>query len=175
MGIPLTQDHKPELPRELQRIWTTPDGYVELYSERVFPETLGAHKRTAMAAQAQGKKALYRVNRDLALSRAMGDRDLKSSGVISRPEITVHEVDQTRDRFLVVACDGVWDTMSSRQCARLVRSVLDKNAHLPPADRAQTAAEQLVGFARNSPACNDDTVALVVLLRQKVVGGGHWL
>lgn len=55
---------------------------------------------------------VMRVNGQLAVSRAIGDIDYKIYGVLSLPqsydEIPLDDVD-----FIVVACDGMWDVLSS--------------------------------------------------------------
>jgi serine/threonine protein phosphatase PrpC len=64
-----------------------------------------------------------RVNGVLALSRALGDFGFKqqvglgpeAQAVTCFPEVTVTERDSARDDFIVVACDGIWDVMSSEQ------------------------------------------------------------
>jgi len=37
-----------------------------------------------------GRKALYRINRDVSLSRAIGDFDLREFGVIATPDVITH-------------------------------------------------------------------------------------
>merc|ERR1712119_182225 len=63
----------------------------------------------------------------LAVSRAFGDLLLKEAekydcvgvapgGLITAvPEIQVMDLNPTEDRFLVLACDGVWDVLSSEE------------------------------------------------------------
>ena len=67
----------------------------------------------------------------LAVSRAMGDADYKAaipggSGggtLIANPEI-VHERLGSCDEFIIIACDGVWDVLSSQQAVDCVRRAL---------------------------------------------------
>jgi protein phosphatase 1B len=92
-GVPIfsTQDHKPILPSEKERI-----------------------------VNAGGSVMVQRVNGSLAVSRALGDYDYKNvlelgqceQLVSPEPEIFCQERDQ-QDYFLVLACDGVWDVMSN--------------------------------------------------------------
>lgn len=51
-----------------------------------------------------------RVGGSLAITRAFGDHSLKKDGVIARPYIKKHVL-RSSDRYLVVASDGVWDSM----------------------------------------------------------------
>ncbi|KAL1514235.1 hypothetical protein ABEB36_003523 [Hypothenemus hampei] len=98
-----TQDHKPGLPSERDRI-----------------------------VRAGGSVMVQRVNGSLAVSRALGDFQYKNvTGrgpceqlVSPEPEIFVQERDDKVDEFLVLACDGVWDVMSNEDLCAYVRNRL---------------------------------------------------
>ncbi|KAG9063580.1 Protein phosphatase 2C 2 [Linnemannia hyalina] len=68
-----------------------------------------------------------RVNGLLATSRALGDFGFKLTDtsdpgdqiVIAVPDIVEHEL-ADEDEFLVLACDGIWDCMSSQQLISFV-------------------------------------------------------
>jgi serine/threonine protein phosphatase PrpC len=87
----------------------------------------------SLSCVARSLQALYRINRDISLSRAIGDRDLKRFGVIGTPDVTVHrcETAATGGRgaggllCLVVATDGVWDVLRPGACARMLQQVVD--------------------------------------------------
>ncbi len=51
-----------------------------------------------------------RVGGTLAVTRAFGDHSLKSEGVTAKPYINKHVL-KPFDKYLVIASDGVWDTM----------------------------------------------------------------
>ncbi|KAF3596875.1 hypothetical protein DY000_02027782 [Brassica cretica] len=55
----------------------------------------------------------------LAMSRAFGDFVLKSYGVIATPEVSTHQI-TSRDQFLLLASDGVWDVLSNEEVAKVV-------------------------------------------------------
>lgn len=104
MCHPLSYDHKPENPRELKRILAA-GGYV-----------LG-----------------NRVNGNLALSRAFGDfhykgnEQLPAEQQIVSPYPDVTELELTDDvDFLVLACDGIWDVLSSEEVVEFVVSRLEQ-------------------------------------------------
>ncbi|KAK4045985.1 Protein phosphatase 2C 2 [Microbotryomycetes sp. JL201] len=83
---------------------------------------------TARIVAAGGFVEFGRVNGNLALSRALGDFEFKQSThldpehqiVTADPDITVHEHDDD-DEFIVIACDGIWDVLSSQQVIDFVR------------------------------------------------------
>ena len=59
-----------------------------------------------------------RVGGTLMLTRAFGDFALKDSGVISTPTIRKHFI-RPFDRFVVIASDGVYDTLSDEDVIAL--------------------------------------------------------
>lgn len=75
-----------------------------------------------------------RVGGILALSRAMGDFSLKKCGgcpydpvkgaVCAVADIQVGRIDPEVGASVILACDGIWDVMSSRDAVRVVESCL---------------------------------------------------
>ncbi|GKC48209.1 phosphatase 2C 13, partial [Tanacetum coccineum] len=61
---------------------------------------------------------------ELAVTRALGDRCMKSeSPLIAEPEMT--EIVLTDDdEFMIIGCDGIWDVMSNEEAVSLVRKAL---------------------------------------------------
>ncbi|CAI2377220.1 unnamed protein product [Moneuplotes crassus] len=59
-----------------------------------------------------------RVGGTLVLTRAMGDFALKDSGVTCKPTIKKHFI-RPFDRFVVIASDGVYDTMSDEDVVKM--------------------------------------------------------
>ncbi|GFP56896.1 hypothetical protein ACSS6W_004576 [Trichoderma asperelloides] len=96
---PLSNDHKPQLETEKNRI-TAAGGFVDF----------------------------GRVNGNLALSRAIGDFEFKKSAELSPenqivtayPDVEEHDLTE-EDEFLVIACDGIWDCQSSQAVVEFVR------------------------------------------------------
>ena len=79
--------------------------------------------------KAGGYVIMRRVNGCLAVSRALGDYEFKTTKkmpsieqqVSPLPEIMVIKRDYEHDEFLVLACDGVWDVMSNQEVLDFVR------------------------------------------------------
>lgn len=122
-----TEDHKPNVPAERQRI-----------------------EQAGGLVPADGPFQ-NRVNGNLALSRAIGDRSFKNYGVISTPDVTEQNVQE--NDIVVLACDGVWDVMDNETVAKFVYSRRNQNAN--------TIAQALVHEAYNRKS-NDNISALVV-------------
>lgn len=82
--------------------------------------------------KAGGSVMMQRVNGSLAVSRALGDYEYKSTEnmpsieqqVSPLPEIFVLERDYDHDEFLVLACDGIWDVMSNQEVLEFVQKQL---------------------------------------------------
>uniref|UniRef100_A0A0D6R6Y8 PPM-type phosphatase domain-containing protein n=1 Tax=Araucaria cunninghamii TaxID=56994 RepID=A0A0D6R6Y8_ARACU len=104
-AVQLTVDLKPNLPKEAERIRNCRGRVFALEDE---PE-------------------VYRVwlpsddSPGLAMARAFGDFCLKEFGVIADPEITYRHL-TSRDRFVVLATDGVWDVLTNQEVVRIVFS-----------------------------------------------------
>ncbi|XP_062193428.1 probable protein phosphatase 2C 70 [Phragmites australis] len=112
----LSTDHKPDLEGEKERILS-----------------------------AGGFVVAGRVNGSLNLSRAMGDMELKQNEflpaerqiVTAEPELKTVKLSED-DEFLVLACDGIWDCMSSQEVVDFVHK------HINNEDRLSTVCEKLL-------------------------------
>jgi serine/threonine protein phosphatase PrpC len=118
----LSKDHKPELSCESARIIKA-GGYV--------------------AEKSYGPHTIHRVNGDLAVSRAVGDLRFKQNANLSPAEQIVSCAPDLRtccrqpeDEFLVLACDGVWDVMTSQEVVNCIRGDLPgiRRGDMQPAD-----------------------------------------
>lgn len=116
IAVALSEDHKPNDPRESERIYKA-GGTVE--------ESQG------------GARTHYRVNGNLNLSRAIGDLEYKKNAdlrpdeqmITSTPDIVRRDRDP-EDEFIVIGCDGVWDVLSNDDCVQFVRSRMQEGKDL---------------------------------------------
>lgn len=100
----LSVDHKPDLPSEKRRIERA-NGFVEE----------------------------SRVNGMLALSRSLGDFEYKTNTIMKAedqiitafPDISVEKITSDCD-FIVCACDGIWDCLTSQEAVDFVVEKLKK-------------------------------------------------
>ena len=109
-AIELSFDHKPEDQPEMERI-----------------------------VKAGGKvTADGRVNGGLNLSRALGDHSYKRNKdlppeeqmISALPDIKTITLDLEKDEFMVLACDGIWNFMSSQNVINFIRSRLDRHENI---------------------------------------------
>jgi len=121
-AVDLSQDHKPNLEMEAARI----------------------HKAGGFVSEQQcGPHTIHRVNGGLSLSRAIGDLHFKKNTNIGVAEQLISCVPDTEtskrcpeDEFMVIACDGVWDVLSSQELVNRVRRDLPaiRRGSLQPSD-----------------------------------------
>ena len=112
LAVELSHDHKPESPRERSRI-----------------EKAGG-KVTAIGP-------CFRVDWGLNLSRSLGDFAYKRNELLppseqkisSLPDL-VHETLTSNDQFIVVACDGLFELLTSQEVVDFVRSGLSRGLPL---------------------------------------------
>ncbi|KAF7314256.1 Protein phosphatase 2C [Mycena kentingensis (nom. inval.)] len=140
---PLSYDHKPTNEVERTRI-SGAGGYIEF----------------------------GRVNGNLALSRALGDFEFKKNYSLSPekqiitadPDIECHEITE-EDEFLVLACDGIWDCLSSQQVVNFVRYQVSQGKDL--VEIGEMMCEHCLAPDTSSGAgigCDNMTVLIVALL-----------
>lgn len=67
-----------------------------------------------------------RVQGKLGLTRSFGDFEYKfpKKVIISDPEIQVYSIDYTKDEFIIIACDGMFEAFSNQDAVKNVRSRL---------------------------------------------------
>ncbi|KAJ9472209.1 putative protein phosphatase 2C T23F11.1 [Diplonema papillatum] len=101
-SVRLSHDHKPDSPRECARI-----------------KNSGSSMRDG------------RIEGMLAVSRALGDFDFKQTGgqppelqAVSPSPDTTHRAVSSADRFIIQACDGIWDVLSDDEATNFVTSRL---------------------------------------------------
>lgn len=109
VAVQLTIDFKPNLPQEAERI-TQCNGRVFCLDNEP-----GIHRVWLPDEESPG----------LAMSRAFGDYFLKDFGLISMPEVT-HRNISSKDQFIVLASDGVWDVISNQEAVEIVSSTPDR-------------------------------------------------
>ncbi|CAL8147541.1 unnamed protein product [Orchesella dallaii] len=130
-AVDMSYDHKPELEEEAKRI-----------------------------IKAGGKVTQEgRVNGGLNLSRAIGDHSYKQNATLPLeeqmisplPSIEHIVLNPAKDKFIVLACDGVWNSMTSQEVVDFVDQRLVQNKPLPK------ICEELFDACLAPDTCGDGT------------------
>ncbi|KZC07195.1 Protein phosphatase 1G [Dufourea novaeangliae] len=131
-AIELSLDHKPEDEPEMERI-----------------------------VKAGGKvTADGRVNGGLNLSRALGDHAYKQNVdlppqeqmISALPDVRHITIEPEKDDFMVLACDGIWNFMSSQDVIQFIRARLTNNY-----DNLSKICEELFDHCLAPDTCGDGT------------------
>ncbi|KAL4559865.1 hypothetical protein LXL04_032011 [Taraxacum kok-saghyz] len=133
----LSKDHKPDLDAEKERI-----------------------------SKAGGFIHCGRVNGTLNLTRAIGDMELKKDKSLpaekqiltANPDINIVELCE-HDDFIVIACDGIWDCMSSQQLVDFVREQLKTESKLSAV--CEKVFDRCLAPTSGGEGCDNMTMILV--------------
>lgn len=97
---------------------------------------------------------------NLAVSRAFGNWDVSSGmklqGLSSVPEIYVHNITH-EDEFILIACDGIFESFMDQEAISLIRRALVEN------NDPNVAAEKLSNAALQRQALDNLSAVIVVL------------
>ena len=141
----LTRDHKPNDPLEKDRI-----------------EKQGGKVVWCGDTDSQGEpvleRGIYRVNGNLALSRAVGDRSERPH-VTAEPEIIAVPVHDDDDEFIILATDGLWDVLESSEAVDLIQKLIEQGL---PRDQV---AKWMVDEAMRRGTYDNVTVVIIWLDR----------
>ncbi|PFH53983.1 hypothetical protein AMATHDRAFT_72999 [Amanita thiersii Skay4041] len=113
-----------------------------------------------------------RVNGNLALSRALGDFEFKKNQALSPeqqiitadPEVISHDITE-EDEFLILACDGIWDCLSSQQVVDIVRYQVSEGKDL--AEITEMICDHCLApdtTSRIGIGCDNMTILIVAIL-----------
>ncbi|CAG8577052.1 10948_t:CDS:2, partial [Racocetra persica] len=148
------------------------DGEAVQMSEDHKPVNKGEADRISKAG---GFVEFGRVNGNLALSRALGDFEFKQNPkfkadeqiVTAYPDVKNEEIKTDSTEFLVLACDGIWDCLSSQQVVSFIRKNLSEHKDLRKAcedlmERCLANDSELGGIG-----CDNMTVIVVGFLHNR--------
>lgn len=144
VAVQLTVDFKPNLPQESERIYKAGGSVCEAEDELGVSRIRASNEETTEGP-------------GLALSRAFGDYFFKDFGLISEPDVIQRTI-TTRDRFVILASDGVWDVVSNEKAVEIVSSASEKDE----------SSKRLVDYAagqwkRKRPGFCVDDISVVCL------------
>jgi len=132
-AIDVTTDHKPNLATEKSRI-------------------------QGMGGRVTNHGGVYRINGNLALSRAIGDH-AERPWVISTPDVQTLPLYTSQESFIIVASDGLWDVMSSQD----VVDFISKNSFFQKEKKTNEISKQLVNEALRRGSTDNITVLVIFI------------
>ncbi|KAF8704220.1 hypothetical protein HU200_031717 [Digitaria exilis] len=149
-AIVLSTDFKPSLPGERERI-----------------ENAG---RTVSAPAGRGN--IERIDGEIAISRAIGDLAYKNveglsaeqQAITAYPEVRTEAITHD-DQFLIIACDGIWDCLSSQQAVTFVNMYLNSNVGL------SVICEALLQHCVSVPSGRDNMTVMLVRFKNPPPAG----
>jgi len=135
----LSFDHKPQHDRERKRIEAA-GGFVEN----------------------------FRVNGNLALSRAFGDFSFKKNSsltaeeqiVTAHPDIIMKEVTDDHE-FIVLASDGIWDVMTNQDVVEFIRAKFAKN--IEPEEVCEQLMDYCLADRVENVGIGSDNMTVVII------------
>eukprot|EP01103_Thecamoeba_quadrilineata_P000376 TRINITY_DN10317_c0_g1_i1.p1 TRINITY_DN10317_c0_g1~~TRINITY_DN10317_c0_g1_i1.p1 ORF type:complete len:284 (-),score=56.25 TRINITY_DN10317_c0_g1_i1:95-946(-) len=149
---PLSEDHKPGSATEKKRI------------------VAASHTVEREQVLVRGKRIpIDRVDGQVAVSRAIGDGDFKdlpdapaeNQAITCVPDVKERDI-STKDEFIVLACDGLWDVMKNQDVVDFVYKLLYKDKEPISDERLATVAHQLVNYAIKDKESPDNVTAVIV-------------
>jgi len=147
-AIPLSQDHTPKRPDEVQRI-------------------------QAVGGQVVANEVVVN-GEEFCLTRAIGDsfvkvpagydfRDVTAPQVVtSEPEVSITEL-MNDDLFIILASDGVWGWMTNEAAVQFVHHSLRTTAQQDPQIAAQELANHVIFNLKST-----DNVSVIIILPRKL-------
>ncbi|KAL6615723.1 hypothetical protein ACP70R_037993 [Stipagrostis hirtigluma subsp. patula] len=166
VAVPLSSDHKPERPDELERVEAAGGRVINWNGYRVLG-VLATSRSIGCHAVVYSEGPISRVT---PVDNVVRDYYLKPY-VTAEPEVTV--MDRTdKDEFLILASDGLWDVVSNEVACKIARNCLSGRAaskypESVSGSTATDAAALLVELAISRGSKDNISVVVVELRRLK--------
>uniref|UniRef100_A0A6I8SQL0 PPM-type phosphatase domain-containing protein n=1 Tax=Xenopus tropicalis TaxID=8364 RepID=A0A6I8SQL0_XENTR len=165
-AVEVTQDHKPELPRERERIEGLGGSVINKSGvNRV------VWKRPRLTHNGPVRRStVFDQIPFLAVARALGDLwsyDFYSGEFVVSPEpdTSVHTIDPQKHKFIIIGSDGLWNMVSAQDAISMCQ---EQEKASPHGDPGQTCAKMLVSRAltqwRQRMLRADNTSAVVICI-----------
>jgi serine/threonine protein phosphatase PrpC len=145
VAVPLTRDHKPDIPEEQARILATGG---RVYAVEYEDGVKGPPRVWLPTVNTPG----------LAMSRSLCDRVGHVAGVSSEPEFFERTLDPTDDCMLIVASDGLWEFVSDQDAVDIAAQAAE------PADAVNALIHEGCKRWMKSENSIDDTSVCVAFL-----------
>ena len=141
--IPISKDHKPEIPKERLRI----------------EENGGCVKRDYLG------NGVYRVwskngkYPGLAMSRSIGDYVAKSLGVINEPDFYEINIINNNIKSVIIGSDGLWDVLNNNLIEKIAEEYIIKDDCVGCVNSLIDKAKKI--YNKKNISCDDITVIVI--------------
>jgi len=92
------------------------------------------------------------------MSRSLGDLLVHSVGVSSEPEFTEKKLDESKDKFIVIATDGLWEFLGSDETVEIITGATS------PKDSVDILVKEATERWMEEEQLTDDTTIIVAYL-----------
>ena len=146
-AMQMTRDHTPNIVDEQLRI-----------------ESLGGNVTWSGDFDEDGAIVLgtgtWRVNGVLGVSRAIGDRS-EQPYIVSEPEVSLRSVEENRDKFIILATDGLWGVIENQSAVDYVLTLQDEGYE--PGRIASLLVKEALREAKEKSIHDNVTVIIIWL------------
>lgn len=138
------------------RVVLQKDGKVTQASEDAKPEIARYRKKIEKlgGSVVLGQGGCYRVNGDLAVARAIGDKYIIGNTgkccISPNPKITCYNLDEYRGGHLIIACDGLYDVATSDGVGKAVDQMAKVRGDSPSVMAARLVNGALMHRSRDN-------------------------
>lgn len=168
-AVALTDDHKPESERETRRI--------ERIGGRVLKSSKGVMRVAWLRKRACNTFSRLHPNRSydvvpfLSVARSLGDlwsytEEYNDYFVSPVPDISEYKLDVRRDKFVILASDGLWNVMSHKEVVEFVHKFRTKELKKNPLVRSSKVAHALIEEALkkwNKKCWSADNISVMIV------------
>ena len=160
--VELTHDHKLEDEEERARIEGL-GGWIRPHEDEPY----------FTPARVYADKSNPRKGPGLTMSRSLGDVDADAIGVGPTPTVSFRPLDKSRDKFVVLASDGVWEFLTNEQVGEIVSTFQQQGQPAIVATRF-LVAKAAMAWRVEEGSYRDDITATVIYLSDLpgTLGGG---
>ncbi|CAK9292244.1 unnamed protein product [Gordionus sp. m RMFG-2023] len=108
-----------------------------------------------------------RLNGILEVSRSFGDGKLKKFGLIALPSVKRCKIQFNQDKFIIVACDGLWKAFSPEEAIEIVHHIIKEKLKLGmPLNKAYELACLSLSQKAAKSLCGDNITLMIIKIQQ---------
>mmetsp|Transcript_26471 Transcript_26471/g.61719 ORF Transcript_26471/g.61719 Transcript_26471/m.61719 type:complete len:422 (+) Transcript_26471:75-1340(+) len=112
-----------------------------------------------------------RINGVLEVSRAFGDIALKKFGVLCTPDYMKFKVDDEKDQYIILACDGFWNAWAPAEalemCSEVIANEEARAGRDGEAPNLKECCSEMVKHVIEEKKAQDNVSVLIVRLNQE--------